>query len=106
MQAKTESLAQAVKTQARRAAPQASSSAADKLAAVYRFLEKDEETTDWLAKLYAIGKATGVEMKSANYRTQKAGGRVERYEILLPLAGSYPQIRDFMKLNSGVSLIS
>jgi Type II secretion system (T2SS), protein M subtype b len=96
MQGKNESLAAAVQGQARSNAPSASG-AAGKLASVYRFLDKEEATTDWLAKLYAIAKATGVDMKTANYRTQKAGSRVERYEITLPVSGSYGQIRDFMK---------
>jgi Tfp pilus assembly protein PilO len=76
--------------------PDASQSG-DKVAAVYEFLQKDEDTTDWLAKLYGIGVATGVQLKSANYRTQKTEGRIVRYEIVLPVAGSYPQIRDFLK---------
>jgi hypothetical protein len=67
-----------------------------KVEAVYQFLNKDAETTDWLAKLYGIGKATGVELKSATYQT-KSDSRVERYEIVLPAAGSYTQIRDFLK---------
>jgi hypothetical protein len=96
MQLQNESLGAALHGEMRSAVP-AASGAADKLASVYRFLDKEEATTDWLAKLYAIAKATGVEMKAANYRTQKAGSRVERYEITLPLSGSYGQIRDFMK---------
>lgn len=70
---------------------------AEKVAAVYQFLEKPEETTDWLAKLHGIGVATGVQLKSASYRTQKTEGRIVRYEIVLPVAGSYAQIRDFLK---------
>jgi Tfp pilus assembly protein PilO len=68
-----------------------------KVEAVYSFLNKNEETTDWLAKLYGIGKATGVELKSAKYQSHGDGGRIERYEIVLPAAGSYSQIRDFLK---------
>ena len=71
--------------------------AAEKVESVYEYLEKPEATTDWLAKLYAIGKATGVELQSANYKTQSAGGRLQRYEIVLPLTGSYAQMRDFLK---------
>jgi len=71
--------------------------AGDKVGALYRYLDKPEETTDWLAKLYAIGKATGVELQSANYKLQQPGSRVERYEIVLPLTGSYGQMRDFLK---------
>jgi len=70
---------------------------AEKVGAVYQYLEKPEATTDWLAKLYAIGKATGVELQSASYKTQAASGRLERYEIVLPLTGSYTQMRDFLK---------
>jgi hypothetical protein len=66
------------------------------LTAFYGFLESKEETTDALAKLYAIGKATGVELQSGSYRTQPAAGRLERYELALPVAGSYAQIRDFL----------
>jgi hypothetical protein len=77
--------------------PAHSSSAAEKLAAVYDYLRKPEATTDWLAKLYAIGKATGVELQSASYKTQASSGRLERYEIVLPLTGSYTQMRDFLK---------
>jgi Tfp pilus assembly protein PilO len=73
------------------------SSAAEQVGAVYAFLRRDEQTTDWLAKLHAIGAATGVELKSASYRTQQGEGRILRYEIVLPVAGSYPQIRDFLQ---------
>jgi hypothetical protein len=74
--------------------------AAEKIAAVYAFLRKDEQTTDWLAKLHAIGTATGLQMKSATYRTQPTDGRIVRYEIVLPVTGSYPQIRDFLSRSS------
>jgi Tfp pilus assembly protein PilO len=70
---------------------------ADKVAAVYEFLQKREEPSDWLATLYGIGAATGVQLKSASYRTQSTAGRIVRYEIVLPVSGSYPQIRDFLK---------
>ena len=76
---------------------QAPDTAAGKVAAVYRFLEKPEATTDWLAKLHGIGAATGVQLRSASYKTQPAEGRIVRYEIVLPVAGSYPQIREFLK---------
>jgi Tfp pilus assembly protein PilO len=70
----------------------------EKVATVYQYLNKPEETTDWLAKLYAIGSATGVNLSSATYRTQAAAaGPLERTEIVLPLAGSYGQMRDFLK---------
>ena len=71
--------------------------AADKIGAVYQYLEKPEATTDWLAKLYAIAKATGVELQSATYKSQAGAGRLQRYEIVVPLNGSYTQMREFLK---------
>jgi len=70
--------------------------AAANLAAFYGFLESKDDTTDALAKLYAIGTATGVELQSGSYRSQKVAGRLERYELALPVSGSYAQIRDFL----------
>jgi len=78
-------------------APVAGGSANQKLAAVYDYLAKPEATTDWLAKLYAIGRATGVELQSASYKTQGAAGRLERYEMTIPLTGSYTQMREFLQ---------
>lgn len=69
----------------------------DKVAAVYGFLEMPQDTTDWLAKLHGIGTATGVQLKSASYRTHNTESRIVRYEIVLPVTGSYGQIRDFLK---------
>jgi Tfp pilus assembly protein PilO len=94
LQEKSQSLKETAGREARKGD---ASQSGDKVAAVYEFLQKDEDTTDWLAKLHGIGVATGVQLKSANYRTQKTEGRIVRYEIVLPVAGSYAQIRDFLK---------
>lgn len=71
-----------------------------KLETFYSHLNRTESTTDWLAKLYAIGKATGVELQSASYKTpapaEGHAGRLQRYEIVLPVSGSYGQMRDFL----------
>jgi hypothetical protein len=94
LEAKSRVLAERVARSAGGAAAPASNSA-EKLAAFYEYLARPEQTTDWLAKLYAIGHATGVELKSASYRSEHAG-RIERYQILLPLSGSYAQMREFL----------
>ena len=69
-----------------------------KLEKFYETLEREETATDWLAKLYAISKATGVEMQSATYKTDvpEKAARIERYEITLPVSGTYAQLRDFL----------
>jgi Type II secretion system (T2SS), protein M subtype b len=79
-------------------APASAGGANPKLAALYDYLAKPEATTDWLAKLYAIGHATGVELQSASYKTQSAAaGRLERYEMTIPLTGTYTQMREFLQ---------
>ena len=92
LEAKNELLQQKAPRAAEKAQP-----GADKVAAVYEYLTKTEEPTDWLAKLHGIGAATGVQIKSASYRALPAEGRLVRTEIVLPVAGSYSQIRDFLK---------
>jgi Tfp pilus assembly protein PilO len=97
MQARNAPLSERVAREAPRAQTGQPASTADKVSAVYDFLRTEEQTTDWLAKLHGIGTATGVQLKTATYRTQQTEGRIVRYEIVLPVAGSYPQIREFLK---------
>src|SRR5688500_20360725 len=40
----------------------------EKVAAVYAYLQKEEATTDWLAKLHGIGMATGIQIGRASCR--------------------------------------
>jgi hypothetical protein len=62
----------------------------------YAFFDNNEDTTDSLAKLHAIAKSVGVEMRTAEYRMRSTGTRLTRYELALPLAGSYSQVRAFL----------
>ncbi len=83
--------------QAERHAPGGRSPGAGaRLATFYRYFETGEAATDWLARLNAIAASSGVQIRAADYRMQKTGTRLERYEIVLPLTGSYPQIRAFL----------
>jgi len=86
-----------IETSARHGRKADASVSGEKVAAVYDYLRKDESTTDWLAKLHGIGAATGLQLRSASYKTLPAEGRIVRYEIVLPVSGSYGQIRDFLK---------
>jgi Type II secretion system (T2SS), protein M subtype b len=97
LEGRNDMLKDRVARQAPRADPGQPASTADKVSAVYDFLRTEEQTTDWLAKLHGIGTATGVQFKTATYRTQQTEGRIVRYEIVLPVAGSYPQIREFLR---------
>ena len=97
MQARSVELQDRVARQAPATRERSPANTQDRVAAVYDFLRKDQQTTDWLATLYGIGTATGVQLKSAAYRTQPSEGRIVRYEIVLPVVGSYAQIREFLR---------
>jgi hypothetical protein len=70
---------------------------AAKLASFYAFFDTGEQYSDWLRRLDQIAAKTGVELRSADYRMQKPAGRLERYEIALPVSASYPQLRAFLR---------
>jgi hypothetical protein len=78
-----------------RPAARQDSAPAAQMAAFYRFFEQPGSSTQLLAKLYALGRAVGVEPRTADYRPLPTGTRITRYQITLPLAGSYAQVRSF-----------
>ena len=73
------------------------SNTAQKLAAFYRFFESKETTADKLVTLYTAGSAAGVDLRSAEYHLQRTDSRIERYEIAVPISGTYTQIRTFLE---------
>jgi len=102
LDAQDESLARSIERAARRvqlADPGLVRTAtpSSKLAAFYRFFEREETTTDWLAKLYAIAEKSGVNLRLAEYQLVKGPGKLDRYEIALPLSGDYPHTRAFLE---------
>jgi len=70
---------------------------AAQLAAFYQYFEREESQVDWLAKLYGAGRGAGVELRVADYRLLPTNGRIVRYQVTLPLAGSYTQLRQFLE---------
>lgn len=68
-----------------------------RLAAFYRFFEREESTDLWLAKLYGIASTAGLDWRTADYRLVDARYRLERYHITLPVSGTYAQIRRFVE---------
>lgn len=68
-----------------------------KLAAFYAYFERQEGQIDWLAKLYGNARAAGLEWRTADYRLVDTKGRIARYEILLPLSGTYAHLRAFLE---------
>lgn len=67
------------------------------LAAFYGFFERRESPDMWLAKLYGVASAAGLDWRTADYRLSEPRHRLERYQINLPVTGSYAQIRAFLE---------
>ena len=66
------------------------------MSAFYRAFDTGERIDESLARLYGIAGATGLELRTADYRLGESKQRLERYEISLPVSGSYSQIRLFL----------
>lgn len=68
-----------------------------RLRSFYGFFERDERLEDWLAKLYASATTAGLDFRNADYRLVESRHRLQRYQITLPMSGSYVQVRAFLE---------
>lgn len=68
-----------------------------KIAAFYRYFDRREAAEDWLARLYGMATAAGLELRAGEYRLAEGRQRLERYQLALPVTGSYPQVRGFLE---------
>jgi hypothetical protein len=66
------------------------------LAALQRFFDRPEKIDDWLARLYGIATAKSLQLRQADYRLADSRYGIERYQITLPVSGSYAEIRGFL----------
>ena len=68
----------------------------EELARFYDFFA-DTHLTEWLNKLYAAAAAQKLVLEQGEYRiTPDKSGKLARYQITLPVKGSYVQIRQFV----------
>lgn len=74
-----------------------SSNRQDTVEAFYAHFQRKERLEDWLANLYGIATASGLELSSGDYRLTESRQRLDRYQINLPVSGSYPQVRAFLE---------
>lgn len=81
----------------RRAAGMQTSAPAAQLAAFYDYLDSGQSLPHWLSRLHAIAGGCGLRLAAGDYRARRDGGRIERYEIALPVTGTYAQLREFLR---------
>jgi Tfp pilus assembly protein PilO len=70
---------------------------AEQLATFYAFFPPTQSSPDWLGKIHAAAKAKGLVLQSGEYKLERsADSRLARYQITLPVTGSYAQLRGFV----------
>lgn len=80
----------------RRADVNQSGTAQERLTRFYAFFENAEGLSSSLAQLHSVAKASGLELYRAEYRMlAPPDQKLARYQIILPVEGSYRSIRQF-----------
>jgi hypothetical protein len=80
---------------------------AAQLAAFYGFLERGREPPEWLARLHQLAGDAGLQLPAAEYRLHATGTPLERYEIVLPVSGTYAELRAFLEAAlAGIPVLS
>ena len=70
----------------------------ERLDAFYRFFPGAASLPELLDKVYAAAAQRSVALEQGEYRlTRERGGRLARYQVILPVRASYPQIRGFVE---------
>lgn len=70
---------------------------AEQLAAFYAFFPQPATWPEWLGKINKAAVAKGVQLQSGEYKLERAAGaKLVRYQLTLPVQGSYGQVRAFI----------
>lgn len=74
-------------------------SPSDQLASYYGFFPPQTSTPDALAKIYQAARQQNIDLVEGKYRPKpERAGRLLRYQITLPVTGTYRQVREFLSL--------
>lgn len=80
-----------------RAAGEQPPSAREQLSAFYGFFPPPGRTADSLGKIFAMAEQQALALEQGDYRVVKEStGALTHYQLVLPLKGTYPQIRKFV----------
>lgn len=67
------------------------------LTSFYGYFARDEGLTHRLARVHAIARSLGLEIKRAEYRLNSQPERkLDRYQMIVPIEGSYLMVRAFV----------
>jgi hypothetical protein len=69
----------------------------DPLANFYAFFPPLGSTPDWLQRIFGLAESQGLRLEAGEYKLRRDRDfKLVRYELTLPVRGSYPQIREFV----------
>ncbi|WP_071323347.1 hypothetical protein [Janthinobacterium sp. 1_2014MBL_MicDiv] len=75
----------------------AADGAIEQLRQYYQFFPAKETLGVWMGRLYETAAENGIALDQGQYQLSHDGkGKLWRYEIVLPVHGSYPQVRAFL----------
>jgi hypothetical protein len=70
---------------------------AEQLATFYAFFPAPQSSPEWLGKINAAARANGLALRAGEYKLERpADQKLVRYQITLPVVGSYAQVRGFV----------
>jgi hypothetical protein len=69
---------------------------ADELRRFYNLFPPIEQLPQELDRLYGLARGARLELAQGEYRLEKRGGGLWPYRVVLPIRGTYPQIRAFV----------
>lgn len=71
--------------------------AAVQLETFYAFFPGATSTPEWLGRIHALAARAGLTLATGEYTVARASlTRLMRYEMTLPVEGTYPQVRGFL----------
>lgn len=68
----------------------------DQLRRFYNLFPPVDQLTDQLEQLYSIARKSQLELSQGEYRLEKRGAGLWSYRVVLPVRGTYPQVRGFV----------
>lgn len=70
---------------------------AQQLVAYYQSFPAQESTPDWLDKIYKAARNQNIPLEQGEYRANRDNtGKLVRYQVTLPVKGTYLQLRQFL----------
>lgn len=80
----------------------------EQLAEFYRIFPTEKNLLPWLKKVFVLAERHGVRLDEGEYKViQDKVGKLERFQMTLPVTGGYPQIRSYLNsLRAEIPIIS